>query len=92
MKNGSNKVGMKDLKGYFDNLSATAINEKSVLKQLVDNKAKLAATNKDLEAIVKLFSNDIKNLEREKYGPKKTGSSGASQGKRDPTLCPHCKK
>ena len=56
------------------------------------NNAKLAATNEDLVAIVKKLSNEIKNIERETYRLKKTGNSGASQGKRDPTLCPHFKK
>ena len=83
---------MKDLEGYLDNLAASAINKKSVLEQLVTNNAKLTATNEDLVAIVKKLSKEIKNLERETYRLKKTGNSGASQGKRDPTLCPHFKK
>ena len=37
--NGDDKVGMKALEGYFNNLSAAAINEKSVLKQLVATNA-----------------------------------------------------
>ena len=40
----------------------------------------------------KKLSNKIKNLERETYRLKKTVGSGASQGKRDQTLCPHCKE
>ena len=44
---------MKSLEGYFDNLAATAVNEKSVLEKLVANKSKLAAANKELVAIVK---------------------------------------
>ena len=51
--NGGNKLGMKALEGYFDNLDASAINEKSVLEQLVAKNAKLDATNEDLVAIVK---------------------------------------
>ena len=46
-------MGMKDLEGYFDNLTAAATNKKLVLDQLVANNAKLAATNKYLVAIVK---------------------------------------
>ena len=73
---------MKSLEGYFDNLAAAVINEKSVLKQMVSNNSKLAATNEDLVAMVKKLSNKIKNLERETSCLKKTGGSGASQGKR----------
>ena len=40
----------------------------------------------------KKLSNEIKNIEREISRLKKTGGSGKSQGKRNPTLCPHCKK
>ena len=83
---------MKALEGYFYNLAAAAINYKSVLDKLMANNAKIAAINKDLVAIVKQLSNDIKNLERETYCLKKTGGSGASQGKIYPTLFPHCKK
>ena len=86
--NGVNEVGMKALEGYFDNLAASAVNKKSVLEQLVAKNAKLAATNEELVAILKKVSNNIKNIERETSRLKKTGG----QGKRDPTLCPHCKK
>ena len=37
--------GMKALEGYFDNLAAAAVNEKSVLEQLVVNNTKLVAKN-----------------------------------------------
>ena len=84
--NGGDEVGMKSLEGYSDKLAATAISEKSVLEQLVTNNSKLAATNKDLVAMAKKLSNEIKNLERETSRLKKTGGSGASQGKRDLTL------
>ena len=90
--NGSGEVGNKALKGYFKNLAAVVINKKSVLENLVANNSKLASTNKDLVAMVKKLSNKIKNTERETSCFKKTGSSGASQGKRDLTLFPHCKK
>ena len=92
MDNVRNKVGMKALEGFFDNLAAAKINEKSVLNQLVSNNSKLAATNEDLVAMVKKWFNEIKNLEIENSCPKKTGGIGASQVRRDPTLCPHCKK
>ena len=59
---GGNEVGMMDLKGYFDNLAAAAINKKTVLEQLVDTNAQLTVTNEDLVAIVEKLSNDIKNL------------------------------
>ena len=44
---------MKALEGYFDNLAAAAVNEKSVLDNLVANNTNLAATNKNLVAMVK---------------------------------------
>ena len=52
-KNGGNKVGMNSIEGYFDNLAAAAIMNKSVLDQLVAKNSKLAATNEDLVAMVK---------------------------------------
>ena len=79
---------MKALEGYFYNLATTAVNEKSVLGQLVANNTKLADANENLVAIVKKLANDIKNIERETSRLKKTGR----HGKGDPTLCPHCKK
>ena len=72
---------MMALEGYFDNLCAAATNEKSVLEKLVAKNAKLAATNEDLVAIVK-------NVQLETYRLKKTGGSGETQGKRDPTVPP----
>ena len=51
--NVSNKVGMKAFEGYSDNLAVTAINNKSVLEQLVAKNVKIAATNEDLVARVK---------------------------------------
>ena len=78
---------MKALEGYFNNLAAAAVNEKSVLEQLVMNNTKLAVTNKHLVAMVKKLTNEIKNLERETSRLKKGGQ--ISQG---PTLCHHCKK
>ena len=44
---------MKSLKGYFDNIYAAKINNKSVVEQLFTSSSKLAATNEDLVAIVK---------------------------------------
>ena len=51
--NGGNEVGTEALKGYFDNLAATTINDKSVLEQLFANNSKISATNEDLMALVK---------------------------------------
>ena len=51
---GIDNGGMKALEGYFDNLDATAaVNKKSVLRQLVANNTKIAATNKNLVTMVK---------------------------------------
>ena len=84
--NGRDKVGMKALEGYFDNLDAAATNKKLVIDQLVANNANLTATNKELGEIVKKLSNKNKDLQRETYRLEKKGGSGATQGKRDPTL------
>ena len=89
---GGNEVSLKAFGGYFDNLAAATTNEKTVLEQIVASSAKLATTNKELMAVVKKLTNDNKDLQRETNCLKKRGGSGATQGKRDPTLCPHCKK
>ena len=86
-KQGVDDGGMKALEGYFDNLAAAAVNEKSVLEKLVANNTKLVTTNENLVAIVKKLTNDIKYLERETSRLKKF-----VQSKRDPTLFQHCKK
>ena len=65
--------GIKNLEGYFDNLSASAINEKSVLQQLVLNNTTLVTRNENLVALVKKLTGDIKNLEREKLRLNKGG-------------------
>ena len=44
---------MKSIEGYFKNLTAAVINNKSVIEKLVANNDKITATNKDLVAIVK---------------------------------------
>ena len=49
----NNRVGLKALEGYFDNLAAAATNEKIVLEQLVASNANLDATNEELVAVVK---------------------------------------
>ena len=56
--------GMQALEGYFSNLSAAVVNEKSALENLVANTTKLAATNENLVPMVKKLTNDIKNLKR----------------------------
>ena len=61
---GGNKVVIKAIEGYFYNVSSTTSNKKSVLDQLVAKNAKIAATNKDLVAIVKISSNENKDLQR----------------------------
>ena len=81
-------VDLKTLEGYFDNLSATAVNEKGVLQQLVLNNTTLSISNESLVALVKKQSNDIKNLKREISRLKKGGQLSAS----NITLCVNCKK
>ena len=60
---------------------------REALPLLVADNTKLAATKKNLVAVFKKLTNDIKYIERETSCLKKGG-----QGKRDPTLCPHFKK
>ena len=79
---------LKTLKGYFDNLAASAVNEQGVLKQLVLNNTTLATSNKILVDLVKKQSNHIKNLEQEISSMKK----GSQVNARITTLCAHCKK
>ena len=86
-KQGVDDGGMQALEGYFDNLAAAAVNEKSVLEQLVANNTKLAANNKSLVAMIKKLTDDIKNLERDNYRLNKGGQSS-----RGPTACHHCNK
>ena len=80
--------GMNSLKGYFDKLSAAAVNEKSVLEQLVLNNTKPTESNESLVALVKKLILDIKNLKRDNSRLKKGGQVSS----RSPTFCHHCKK
>ena len=57
-------VGLKDLEGYFYNLTTDVVNEKGVLQQLVLNNTTLSTSNESLVTLVKKLSGDIKNLER----------------------------
>ena len=50
---------VKTLEGYFDNLAASATNEKDVLNQLVLNNTTLATSNESLVALVKKQQNEI---------------------------------
>ena len=85
---GVDDCNMMAFEGYFDNLAVTAVNEKSVLQQLVSNNTKLAASNKSRVTMVKKLTGDIKNLERDNSRLKK----GMQIRGRGPTLCHHCKK
>ena len=85
---GVDDCNMMAFKGYFDNLAVTAVNEKSVLQQLVSNNTKLAASNKSLVALVKQLTGDIKNLERNNSHLKK-GRQGCGQST---NLYHRCKK
>ena len=49
---GDDTVGLKALKGYFDNVAASTNNEKTVLEQLVASNAMLATKNEELVAVV----------------------------------------
>ena len=81
-------VGIKDLEGYFNNLAAAAVNEKSVLQQLMLNNTALTTSNESLVALVKKLNGDIKNLEHKKSRLKKGGHVST----RNTTLCNNCKK
>ena len=81
-------VGIKALEGYFDNLTAAAVNEKSVLQQLVLNNTTLTTSNESLVSLVKKLTGDIKNLERENLCLKKGGKVSI----RNTAICKNCKK
>ena len=53
------------MEGFFDNLAATATNDKSVLAQLADKNKKLVNTNEELAASVKRLTNETKQLQQE---------------------------
>ena len=55
---------LKALEGYFDKLAAAATNEKTVLGKIVASNAKLAATNRDLLAVVKFLTNENKDIQQ----------------------------
>ena len=80
---------VETLEGYFDNLAASVVNEKDVLKQLVFNNTTLATSNESLIDLVKKQNNEIKNLEREISRIKKGGQASA---RNPPTLCANCRK
>ena len=81
-------ISMKSLEGYFNNLAAAAVNEKSILQQLVLNNTKLATSIERLVALVKKLTGDINNLERENSRLKK----GRKVSDQSTTVCHHCKK
>ena len=89
---GSNAVGLNALEGYFDNLSAAATKDKTVIEKLVTSNAKLATTNEELVDVVKTLTKENKYIQREINLLNQWDGSKATQGKRDPTMCPHCKK
>ena len=57
------EVGLKALKGYFDNVAADTTNEKKFLEQLVASNAKLAATNEELVSVMKKLTNDNADIQ-----------------------------
>ena len=81
-------VGLKALKGYFNNLASASMKEKGVIQQLVLNNTTLATSNERLVALIKKLSGDITNLEREISRLKKGGQVSAS----NTTLCTNFNK
>ena len=73
---------------YFDNLATAAVNEKSVLQQLVLNNTTLMTSNESLVALVNKLNGNIKNLECENLRLKKCGQVSIS----NTTLCTNFKK
>ena len=80
-ENGGNKVVMKSLEGYFENLVDDAINKKSVLEKLVANNAKLSATNKDLVVIVKKIPTRIGISNERPTASRKQAAAGQHKGR-----------
>ena len=79
--------GIRAIEGYFDNLYAAVVNEKSVLQQLVLNNTMFTTSNESLVVLIKKLTGDIKNLERENSYLKTGGSRQVSN--RSTTLCNH---
>ena len=82
------EVGIRALEGYLDNLAAAAVNEKSVLQQLVLNNTTLTTTNDSLVVLVEKLTGDMKNQEQEILRLKKGGQVST----RNTTLCTNFKK
>ena len=80
--------GIKALEGYFDNLAAAAVNEKSVLQKLVLNNTTLTTSNESLVTLFKKITGNVKNIEQENSRLKK----GGQVSNRSTTLCNNCKK
>ena len=81
-------VGLKALRGYFNNLAVAAVTKKGVLQQLVLNSTTIYISNDSLLDFVKKVSGDIKNLERKIYRLEK----GRQVSVRNTTLWANCKK
>ena len=64
---------IKEIKGYFDNLAAAAVNKKPVLQQLVLNNTTLATSNKSLVALVKKLTGDIKTSKETTRASRRAG-------------------
>ena len=81
-------VGIKPLEGYSDNLAAAAVNEKSVLQQLMLINTTLKTSNESFVALIKRLNGDMKNPERENLRLKKGGQVRT----RNTILCNNFKK
>ena len=75
--------------GYFEKLATAVTNNKTVLERLVASNAKLAATNEELTAVVKILINYNRDIQRESNRLKKRSDRRATQEKRDQKMCPH---
>ena len=82
------EVGIKALEGSLDKLAAAAVNEKSVLQQLVLNNTTLTTSNDSLVVLVIKLTGDMKNQEQKISRLKK----GRQVSTRNTTLCTNCKK
>ena len=89
MEDGGDTMGLKSLGGYFCNLDAAETNKKKILEKLVASNAKLATTKEELVDVVKKLTNKNTDLHIGSNQIKKRSGSGAIQGKRDSTMCPH---
>ena len=83
-------MGLASLGGYFDNLAASATDEKDVLEELVTNLPTLTTRNSEMEATIKKITGDNRRLNQQLNRSKICRKKNRVLGK--PAACPNCKQ